>query len=64
MDLSQKPSENSQYVPLAPKIDEIAFTIHQKDIKQALFTETWLKDLIADDFLKIKQKQESPKNQG
>jgi hypothetical protein len=53
MDLSQKPSENSQYVPLAPKIDEIEFTIHQKDIKLALFTETSLKDLITDDPINI-----------
>ncbi len=62
MDPFQRPSENSQYVPslllsntmsLAQKIDEIAFTIHQKDIQLALFTETWLKDLIPDDPINI-----------
>ena len=62
MDPFQKPSKNSQYIPslllsntmsLAPKIDEIAFTIHQKDIRLALFTETWLKDLIPDDPINI-----------
>ncbi len=62
MDPFEKPSENSQYVPslllsntmsLAPKNDEIAFTIHQKDIQLALFTETWLKDLIPDDPINI-----------
>ena len=54
----EKPNANSQFVPvlllsntmsLAPKIDEIAFTIHQKDIQVAFFTETWLKDSITDD---------------
>ena len=57
-----KPNNNSQFVPtlllsntmsLAPKIDEIAFTIQQKDIQVGFFTETWLKDSIADDPIAI-----------
>ena len=57
-----KPNDNSQFVPtlllsntmsLAPKIDEIAFTIQQKDIQVGFFTETWLKDSIADDPIAI-----------
>jgi exonuclease III len=38
---------------LAPKIDEIAFTVQQKDIQVGFFTETWLKDSIADDPIAI-----------
>jgi hypothetical protein len=57
-----KPNDNPQFVPtlllsntmsLAPKIDEIAFTIQQNDIQIAFFTETWLKDSIADDPIAI-----------
>ncbi|CAB4011776.1 Hypothetical predicted protein [Paramuricea clavata] len=57
-----KPNDNSQFVPtlllsntmsLTPKTDEIAFTIQQKDIQVGFFTETWLKDSIADDPIAI-----------
>ena len=33
----------SNAMSLAPKIDEIAYTIKQKNLDLALFTETWLK---------------------
>jgi hypothetical protein len=58
----EKPNDNSQFVPtqllsntmsLAPKIDEIAFTIRQKDIQVGFFTEICLKDSIADDPISI-----------
>ena len=38
---------------LAPKINEIAFTIKQRDIDVALFAETWLKNTIPDDPINI-----------
>ena len=38
---------------LAPKIDEIAYTIKQKNLDLALFTETWLKESIPDQSIKI-----------
>jgi hypothetical protein len=33
---------------LAPKIDEIAYTIKTADANIALFTETWLRDTVPD----------------
>ena len=47
------PVSLSNTMSLAPKIDEIAFTIHRKDTHVAFFTETWLKDSIADDPIAI-----------
>ena len=38
----------SNTMSFAPKIDEIAYTIKQKNLDLALFTETWLKESIPD----------------
>ena len=43
----------SNTISLAPKIDEIAYTIKQKNLDLALFTETWLKESIPDQSIKI-----------
>jgi hypothetical protein len=42
---------------LAPKIDEIAYTIKTVDADIALFTETWLRDTVPDISINIKHYQ-------
>ena len=43
----------SNTMSLAPKIDQIAYTIKQKNLDLALFTETWLKESIPDQSINI-----------
>ena len=41
-------------MPLAPKIDEIAYAVQQQNIDIAFFTETWLKESIPNDSITSK----------
>ena len=52
----------SYTMSLAPKIDEIAYTIKQKNLDLALFTETWLKESIPDQSIKITGYQLFPRD--
>ncbi|CAB4005807.1 Hypothetical predicted protein, partial [Paramuricea clavata] len=47
----------SNTISLAPKIDEIAYTIKTVDADFALFTETWLRDTVPDISINIKHYQ-------
>ena len=47
----------SNTMSLAPKIDEIAYTIKTVDADIALFTETWLRDTVPDISINIKHYQ-------
>ena len=44
----------SNAMSLAPKIDEIAYTLNSTNTDIAFFSETWLKETVSDDPIKIK----------
>ena len=44
----------SNAMSLAPKIDEIAYTLNSTNTNIAFFSETWLKETVPDDPIKIK----------